>query len=161
MIIESPEDGLLAAMPLYAKTHSRGEFIFDQSWADAYERAGGQYYPKLLNAIPFTPVTGRRQFIHPYHPDQDGLKNALIAGAIQLTQDNDLSSVHFNFRTSNLKSGDKPLVFLHGFLGSHRNWDEIIKNLKTNVKQKKNIVKINQLGRKILNSINLEIRNLI
>ncbi|MAK62161.1 MAG: GNAT family N-acetyltransferase [Ponticaulis sp.] len=97
MIIESPEDGLLAAMPLYAKTHSRGEFIFDQSWADAYERAGGQYYPKLLNAIPFTPVTGRRQFIHPYHPDQDGLKNALIAGAIQLTQDNDLSSVHFNF----------------------------------------------------------------
>lgn len=95
--IENGEDGLLAAMPLYAKTHSRGEFIFDHSWADAYERAGGQYYPKLLNAIPFTPVSGRRQFVHPDYLDQTGLKNALISGAIQLAQDNNLSSVHFNF----------------------------------------------------------------
>ena len=57
----------VAATPLYVKTNSQGEYIFDHGWADAYERAGGRYYPKLQIAVPFTPATGRR-FLGP--PDQ-------------------------------------------------------------------------------------------
>ncbi|MEM7458007.1 MAG: GNAT family N-acetyltransferase [Pseudomonadota bacterium] len=96
VLIEGPGDELLAAMPLYAKTHSQGEFVFDHSWADAYERAGGQYFPKLLAAVPFTPVTGRR-FLVPPGPDQDRLRDALLSASIQVAAQNDFSSVHINF----------------------------------------------------------------
>ncbi|MEL6748248.1 MAG: peptidogalycan biosysnthesis protein, partial [Pseudomonadota bacterium] len=51
---------IAGVLPLYLKAHSRGEFVFDYAWADAFERAGGDYYPKLLSAVPFSPVTGRR-----------------------------------------------------------------------------------------------------
>lgn len=87
---------LRAAMPLYAKTHSYGEFVFDHAWADAFERAGGRYYPKLLAAVPFTPVTGRRLLVAE-GPEAGRLRQALLAAAIQVASDNDLSSVHFNF----------------------------------------------------------------
>lgn len=96
IVIEGPGDEVLAAMPLYAKTHSQGEFVFDHSWADAYERAGGQYFPKLLAAVPFTPVTGRR-FLVPPGPDQYRLENALLSAAIQVAAQNDFSSLHINF----------------------------------------------------------------
>ena len=99
VLIEGPGDEVLAAMPLYAKTHSQGEFVFDHSWADAYERAGGQYFPKLLGAVPFTPVTGRR-FLVPPGPDTDRLENALLSAAIQIAAQNDFSSVHINFLSS-------------------------------------------------------------
>ena len=96
VLIEGPDDELLAAMPLYAKTHSQGEFVFDHSWADAYERAGGQYFPKLLSAVPFTPVTGRRCLV-PEGPDRARLQNALVSAAIQVAAQNDFSSLHVNF----------------------------------------------------------------
>ena len=98
LLIETPEGKLRAAMPLYAKTHSRGEFVFDYAWADAFERAGGSYYPKLLSAVPFTPVTGRRRLV-PKGPDEGQLKAALLSGAIQIAADNHLSSLHVNFVT--------------------------------------------------------------
>lgn len=97
LIIENEAGELIAAMPLYAKSHSQGEYIFDHSWADAYMRAGGHYYPKLLSAIPFTPVTGRRRLVRAGEPDKAGLKDNLLAGAVQLVRNNDLSSLHFNF----------------------------------------------------------------
>ena len=90
---------LKGAMPLYGKSHSRGEFVFDHSWAEAFERAGGSYYPKLLAAVPFTPVTGRRLLVPP-GPDETRLKTTLISGAIQLAEANQLSSLHVNFLTS-------------------------------------------------------------
>jgi hypothetical protein len=96
VLVEGPGDEILAAMPLYAKTHSQGEFVFDHSWADAYERAGGAYFPKLLSAVPFTPVTGRR-FLVPPGPDQGRLENALLSAAIQIAAQNDFSSLHINF----------------------------------------------------------------
>ncbi|MEL6724525.1 MAG: GNAT family N-acetyltransferase [Pseudomonadota bacterium] len=96
VLVEGPGDEVLAAMPLYAKTHSQGEFVFDHSWADAYERAGGQYFPKLLSAVPFTPVTGRRFLVAP-GPDQERLQNALLSAAIQVAAQNDFSSLHINF----------------------------------------------------------------
>jgi predicted N-acyltransferase len=60
MLAHDAAGKLVGAAPLYLKMHSRGEFVFDHSWADALHRAGGRYYPKLLCAVPFTPVTGRR-----------------------------------------------------------------------------------------------------
>lgn len=96
LIVNGPGGAIQAAMPLYAKAHSQGEFVFDHSWANAYERAGGKYYPKLLAAVPFTPVTGRRRLVPP-GPDQERLKDALLAGAVQLADQNNFSSLHINF----------------------------------------------------------------
>jgi uncharacterized protein len=88
---------LIAVAPLYAKSHSQGEYIFDHNWAHAYERAGGRYYPKLQIAVPHTPATGRRFLTRPGF-EQSG-RAALIQGAVQLTQNNGLSSLHVTFCT--------------------------------------------------------------
>ncbi len=90
-------DEVIATAPLYAKGHSQGEYIFDHSWAHAWERAGGRYYPKLQIAVPFTPATGRRFLIRP-GSEAEGTE-ALIHGALQLAQSNNLSSVHATFCT--------------------------------------------------------------
>lgn len=84
---------LLAATPLYVKSHSQGEYIFDHGWADALERAGGRYYPKLQIAVPFTPATGRRFLGDP------ALRETLWQGAIAVTAQNRLSSLHATFCT--------------------------------------------------------------
>ncbi|KZY48473.1 hypothetical protein A3731_06645 [Roseovarius sp. HI0049] len=88
---------VIACTPLYAKTHSQGEYIFDFNWAHAYERAGGRYYPKLQMAVPFTPVTGRRLLTRPGY-DEAG-QAALVQGAVQLADRNDISSLHITFCT--------------------------------------------------------------
>ncbi|WP_108860038.1 GNAT family N-acetyltransferase [Ruegeria sp. Alg231-54] len=91
-------DGMLiAAAPMYAKSHSQGEYIFDHNWAHAYEGAGGRYYPKLQIAVPFTPATGRRFLVRPGY-DSVGM-SALVQGAVQLAADNQVSSVHATFCT--------------------------------------------------------------
>ncbi|MEM8921755.1 MAG: GNAT family N-acetyltransferase, partial [Pseudomonadota bacterium] len=86
---------LVGALPLYVKNHSRGEFVFDYAWADALERAGGRYYPKLVSAIPFTPVAGRRRLATGPHAQE--VKDAVLAAAVKLADANDLSSLHINF----------------------------------------------------------------
>jgi predicted N-acyltransferase len=89
---------LIACAPMYAKTHSQGEYIFDHAWAHAWERAGGSYYPKLQIAVPFTPATGRRFLVRPGY---EGIgMAALVQGAVQLTGENDLSSLHVTFCTA-------------------------------------------------------------
>ncbi len=96
-IIAQDQNGVIVgACPMYLKSHSQGEFVFDHAWADAFERAGGQYYPKLLIAIPFTPVTGRR-LLASADPTGQHIKDALLQTAIQLTATNKLSSLHLNF----------------------------------------------------------------
>lgn len=96
-LVAETEDGVpVAALPLYAKTHSQGEFVFDHSWADAIHRAGGQYFPKLLSGIPFTPVAGRR-FLVPAGEEGQRLRIALLSGALQLAEENQFSSLHVNF----------------------------------------------------------------
>ena len=88
------EDGrLLAATPLYVKSHSQGEYIFDHGWAQAWERAGGRYYPKLQVAVPFTPATGPR-FLGPA-----AYRETLLKGMIAITERNRLSSLHITFCT--------------------------------------------------------------
>lgn len=89
------QDGaLVAALPLYVKSNSQGEYIFDHGWADAFERAGGRYYPKLQAAVPFTPVTGRRFLCAP------DLRPALLEAAMDLTDSNGISSLHVTFCTA-------------------------------------------------------------
>jgi len=88
---------VIAVAPLYAKSHSQGEYIFDHNWAHAYERAGGRYYPKLQVAVPFTPATGRRLLARPGF-DAIG-RAALIDGARGLARRNGVSSLHVTFCT--------------------------------------------------------------
>jgi predicted N-acyltransferase len=91
---------ILGVMPLYLKGHSQGEYVFDHSWAHAWERAGGEYYPKLQSAVPFTPATGPRLLARPDSPvEPDTVRTALLQGAISLTERNGLSSMHITFCT--------------------------------------------------------------
>ena len=75
-IIEDDIGNIVAAAPAYLKSHSLGEYVFDATWAEAYERAGGTYYPKIQIAIPFTPVSGRRLFTTEY--PSETLRNLLL-----------------------------------------------------------------------------------
>lgn len=93
----SVEGQVIAVAPMYAKSHSQGEYIFDHNWAQAYERAGGRYYPKLQIAVPHTPATGRRFLTRPGFEDTGTA--ALVQGAVQLTENNNLSSLHVTFCT--------------------------------------------------------------
>lgn len=122
------EDGsVIGVMPLYLKGHSQGEYVFDHSWADAYQRAGGRYYPKLLGAVPFTPATGPRFLVKPVTPESlqglsgaaqdangggldgpgsalrsgrdDAIREALLQGALTLVERLGVSSLHVNFPT--------------------------------------------------------------
>jgi predicted N-acyltransferase len=89
---------VLAVMPTYAKTHSQGEYIFDHAWADAYERAGGNYYPKLIAASPFSPVTARRLLVGPDLALDDG-RVALVQASLSICEKVEASGVGFNFIT--------------------------------------------------------------
>ena len=91
------EGQVIACAPLYLKSHSQGEYIFDHNWADAYERAGGRYYPKLQVAVPFTPVTGRRFLVRPGFEEIG--RAALVQGAVETAGRNALSSLHLTFCT--------------------------------------------------------------
>jgi predicted N-acyltransferase len=90
--IDAPDGRPAALLPAYLKSHSMGEYVFDHGWADAWERAGGTYYPKLQIAVPFTPVPGRRLLAR-----EPGLAPALIAAAERVVEANRLSSAHATF----------------------------------------------------------------
>ena len=98
LAVEDEAGEVAAVMPLYLKSHSQGEYIFDHAWADAYERAGGRYYPKLLCAVPFTPVTGARLLARP-DVEPDEARRHLVGGALALCEDYGCSSFSVNFPT--------------------------------------------------------------
>jgi predicted N-acyltransferase len=87
---------VLGVVPAYLKSHSRGEYVFDAGWAEAYERAGGDYYPKVQVAVPFTPATGRRLLVAPGAGAAD-IREGLAAGLIELAKLCEASSVHVTF----------------------------------------------------------------
>jgi len=92
-------DGRIAGLlPMYLKNHSQGEYVFDSSWADALDRAGGDYYPKLQASVPFTPVTGRR-FLVRAGEDEEEIRAALIAGGAAAVKELGASSLHITFLT--------------------------------------------------------------
>ncbi len=98
IVVEDAASDLIAAMPLYLKNHSHGEYVFDHGWADAFERAGGHYYPKLQCSVPFTPVTGSRLLTAPEH-DASGARLLLISAVVQVAERLGVSSVHVTFPT--------------------------------------------------------------
>ncbi len=133
------EDQLCAALPLYLKSHSYGEYVFDWAWADAYRRNGLDYYPKLLSAIPFTPVTGGRLLAL----DSDA-EAALIEALVDLQKDNDVSSTHVLYPPQAqanalaragflLRSG----VQFHWLNQGYRDFDQFLEQLER--KKRKNI----------------------
>ena len=98
LIMANDAGDYYGVVPAYIKSHSRGEFVFDWSWADAFERAGGDYYPKLLVAVPFTPVPGRRLLARP-GKEQHDVEQTLLSGCLQVADQLNLSSLHINFPT--------------------------------------------------------------
>ncbi|MEM6463345.1 MAG: GNAT family N-acetyltransferase [Pseudomonadota bacterium] len=95
LVLESA-NGISGALPCYLKNHSQGEYVFDHGWADALERAGGRYYPKLQASIPFTPATGPR-LLHRGNGDSEHVQAALAAGLAMLTDRLEISSAHVTF----------------------------------------------------------------
>ena len=98
LVAETADGGVVGVAPCYLKSHSRGEYVFDRGWAEAYEHAGGSYYPKLQVTVPFTPATGRRLMVAP-DADVDATQSALALGLVELARLRDASSVHITFMT--------------------------------------------------------------
>jgi len=108
---EDARGTLMGAVPCYAKSHSRGEYVFDHGWAEAYERAGGSYYPKLQISVPFTPATGRRLLVRP-GPQAAAVTAPLADAVVEVCRRSDASSVHVTFPTEQ----EWRLLGAHGFL---------------------------------------------
>ncbi|PTQ74836.1 GNAT family N-acetyltransferase [Celeribacter persicus] len=111
---------VIAVAPMYAKSHSQGEYVFDHNWVHAYERAGGRYYPKLQIAVPFTPVTGRRLLARPGFEAVG--QAALVRGAVEIAEQNRLSSLHLTFCTEDEIAAGKAMGLMHR-TGQQFHWD--------------------------------------
>src|SRR5688500_17046634 len=96
LVAETEDGAALGVVPAYLKSHSRGEYVFDAGWAEAYERAGGSYYPKVQVSVPFTPATGRRLLV-PRGANVEQARAGLTAGLIELCRRHEASSVHVTF----------------------------------------------------------------
>ncbi|MFD1509210.1 GNAT family N-acetyltransferase [Lacimonas salitolerans] len=121
-LLARAEGQVIACAPLYLKSHSQGEYIFDHSWAHAYERAGGRYYPKFQIAAPFTPATGRRFLTRP-GLEQAGMA-ALVQGAVEIAANNGISSIHATFCTAPEAEAGRALGLMHR-LGSQYHWENL------------------------------------
>ncbi|HET7921215.1 MAG TPA: peptidogalycan biosysnthesis protein, partial [Gammaproteobacteria bacterium] len=102
---------LIGALPLYLKSHSYGEYVFDWSWAEAWQQAGLHYYPKLVSAVPFSPVPGQRLLIAP-DVNREAVAKALLEASTELAQTTRASSIHSLFPVQN----ELPDWTRHGFL---------------------------------------------
>ncbi|MCY4541072.1 MAG: GNAT family N-acetyltransferase [Rhodobacteraceae bacterium] len=113
-LVARQQGSVIAVMPVYAKMHSQGEYVFDHAWANAFEQAGGRYYPKLQSAVPFTPVTGRRVLARPGFEEM--AFPAMLEALKELTSSNSLSSAHITFCTAAEAQTGKALGMLvrHG-----------------------------------------------
>lgn len=135
LLCRDETDALVGAVPCYLKTHSQGEYVFDQGWAQAYERAGGSYYPKLQVAIPFTPANGPRLLALDQKAE---IKSALVKGLEALCEQTNASSIHVTFP----ETDDHALLCEHGWLERHdeqfhwfndgyQTYDDFLQNLQS------------------------------
>jgi uncharacterized protein len=113
-LLAKVDDRVVGIVPCYLKSHSQGEYVFDRGWADAFERAGGRYYPKLQCSVPFTPATGPRLLIRD-GVDREQIGNALAAGLVALCEVSKASSAHVTFA----REGEAKFLSQHGFLQRH------------------------------------------
>jgi len=135
---------LVAFAPSYLKYHSHGEFVFDWSWADAYQRHGREYYPKLLTAVPYSPVPGPRLLVQRGHPQADMLRRELIQLARAQCEQRGLSSWHCNFiNEADLQALRNESLLtrsdwqFHWFNQGYRSFDDFLATLRS--KKRKNI----------------------
>ena len=156
-IVVSEKDIVLAIMPLYVKTDSQGEFIFDWSWADAYYRNGLEYYPKLVSSIPFTPASGPRLVIADESRREEIIK-AVSSAMKKISEDNNFSSVHILLAEkeeidlySNEDFSLRTSYSFHWFNKEYKNFDNFLEDMTS--RQRKNIkkerTKISQQGIKM------------
>ncbi|MBM2711843.1 GNAT family N-acetyltransferase [Mesorhizobium caraganae] len=110
--LENAQGRLLGAVPCYLKSHSQGEYVFDHGWSDAFERAGGRYYPKLQCAVPFSPVTGPRLLVS-RGEDSATVKAGLAAGLKAVTEKLGVSSAHVTFAQESDVATLEAAGFLH------------------------------------------------
>jgi predicted N-acyltransferase len=151
LALKGPDGALLAAAPCYLKSHSQGEYVFDHSWADAWRRAGGRYYPKLQVCVPFTPVPGRRLLSAPDATDMDA--SAMLAhGLGQIARESGLSSAHVTF----CSEAEAQALEQHGWLRrtdqqfhffnrGYRDFDDFLDTLSS--EKRKNLRKERQKAR--------------
>ena len=144
-IVVSENKKIIAVMPLYIKTDSQGEFIFDWSWADAYYRNGLEYYPKLVSSIPFTPASGPRILMAEEKRSSEIVK-AISDALKQISEDNNFSSVHVLLpekkEIENFSNEDFSLrtsYSFHWFNKSYKNFDQFLDDMTS--RQRKNIRK--------------------
>jgi len=135
MVLDGPDGRPVAIMPCYLKSHSQGEYVFDYGWADAFERAGGRYYPKLQAAVPFTPVTGRRLLVR---PGEDAARNRQLLAAAGATLAGKLgvSSLHVTFAIAEEQAVMADLGYLardhqqfHFVNNGYRDFDDFLASL--------------------------------
>ena len=153
---------IVAVCPLYVKSHSFGEYIFDHAWADAYNRYGLEYYPKLQSAVPFTPVTGERIIIHKSIKNKNDIKNKVIKNIIDKAQTLNVSSLHFNFLSKpNFLSKDNNELLLrqgiqfHWKNNNYKSFNEFLETLSSRkrkiIKKERSCIKENNFTVKLLN----------
>jgi len=111
LILKDAAGRVTGVAPAYLKSHSQGEYVFDHSWADAYMQAGGDYYPKLQIAVPFTPVPGQRLLVRP-GPDQLENEAVLARAVVQAVEQSGLSGAHLTF----VSEAQWQRLGMHGFL---------------------------------------------
>ena len=155
ILVKNADNNLIGASPNYLKMHSYGEYIFDHSWANAFENAGGQYYPKLLSAIPFTPATGPRILLNPQKNNNDEIFKLIIGTYEQLVKNNNLSSAHINFITKQLSDTlnkrnwiKREGLQFHWYNKKYQSFDDFLDELKSTKRKaiKKERKKINEYG---------------
>jgi predicted N-acyltransferase len=141
LVLKDEAGSVLGVVPAYLKSHSMGEYVFDHSWADAFERAGGRYYPKLQVAVPFTPVTGPRLLA----PKAE-YRALLLSGLRQLASERGASSVHITFMPEEdwQQFGQAPWLKrtdtqFHWFNQDYATFDDFLKDLSS--RKRKNIRK--------------------
>lgn len=154
LCLDETGEQLLAALPLYLKDNSYGEFVFDWGWADAYQRNGLDYYPKLVSCIPYTPAQGPRLLIHDQVEDKEVMAHALLDAAIELARQQQLSSLHILFTleddTRRLREHGLLMrmgVQFHWHNRGYKDFEDYLSNFSS--KKRKNI---RQERRKVANS---------
>ena len=144
VLVEDESGALVACAPCYMKTHSMGEYVFDYAWADAYERAGGRYYPKMQVSAPFTPAQGRRLLVRPGE-GADNARAALIAGLKAVRAQTGASSIHITFPLKSECDALEDAEFLsrtgkqfHFFNRGYKTFDDFLADLAS---RKRKVVK--------------------
>lgn len=150
LLLEDEIGQLVGAVPCYLKNHSYGEYVFDWGWADAFERAGGKYYPKLQVSVPFSPVTGPRLLVKPSQNAKE-IRGLLINGLRALANQHDVSSLHITFCEKEERDLLQDQNFLkrlgqqfHWYNRGYSNFDDFLGELTS--RKRKNIRKERQVA---------------